>query len=482
MTKQRGSLSQCSAGTGFLGDGTTTTYKGSTGWLLLLLEHCCRLVLLNATKLEQVMLQQRAKIQWLKGGDQCSRVFFRKVASRWASKRIFQIQEEGGRTLSDPHEVVGKTIITEGDTEALLKTVTATEVKRVFFDVEEEKAPSPDGYSAGFYKATWPIVGEKVTRAILEFFITGKLLKQLNATLLVLIPKVQAPSFVSEYRPIACSTVIYKVITKILVQRLSLVLDRLISPSQNAFLSGRSIWNNILLTQELFTGYNQQRLPPRCALKVDLRKAYDSVERNFLLAVLDLFGFPVRFIQWIEECVTTPSFSVCLNGTPHGFFTGARGLRQGDPMSPYFFVLVMEVLHLILAQIIDQDDGFKFHWKFQEIGLFQLCFADDLLLFCRADESSVGVFKQGLETFAGLFGLQANPSKSNLIISASARNMKEALLALLDFREGTLPIKYLGLPLLSSRLTIADCKPLLTKVDGRIKGWAYVRLSFAGQV
>ncbi|KAL0439659.1 UNVERIFIED_CONTAM: hypothetical protein Slati_2448900 [Sesamum latifolium] len=146
-----------------------------------------------------------------------------------------------------------------GDTEALLKTVIASEVKQTFFDVEEDKAPGPDGYSAGFYKAAWPIIGEEVTRAILEFFNTGKLLKQ--------------------------------VITKIIVQRLSLVLDRLISPSQNAFVPGRSIGDNILLTQELFRGYNQQRLPPRCALKVDLRKASDSVEWDFLLVVLDLFGF-----------------------------------------------------------------------------------------------------------------------------------------------------------------------------------------------
>ncbi|KAL0287396.1 UNVERIFIED_CONTAM: Retrovirus-related Pol polyprotein from type-2 retrotransposable element R2DM [Sesamum radiatum] len=128
------------------------------------------------------------------------------------------------------------------------------------------------------------------------------------------------------------------------------ILDMLISPSQNAFVPGRAIGDNILLAQELFSGYNQKHLPPRCALKVDLRKAYDTVEWDFLRAVLMLFGFPEQFIQWIVVCVTTPSFSVCLNGAPHGFFRGARGLRQGDPMSPFLFVLVMEVLTLILQQ------------------------------------------------------------------------------------------------------------------------------------
>ncbi|KAK4382260.1 hypothetical protein Sango_2889900 [Sesamum angolense] len=192
------------------------------------------------------------------------------------------------------------------------------EIKDAFFDIAEDKAPGPDGYSSGFYKAAWPVIGEEIIKAILEFFTTGRLLKQVNTTILALIPK-----------------------------RLRLVLDKLISPSQNAFVPGRSIGDNILLAQELFAGYNRQGLPMRCALKVDLRKAYDTVEWDFLSAVLQMFGFPGTFIGWVEECVTTPMFSVCINGNPHGFFKGSRGLRQGDPMSPFLFVLIMEVLQLI---------------------------------------------------------------------------------------------------------------------------------------
>ncbi|KAL0444871.1 UNVERIFIED_CONTAM: LINE-1 retrotransposable element O protein [Sesamum latifolium] len=424
------------------------------------------------------MLHQRAKIAWMKDGDQCSRIFFRKVAKRRSSKRVFQIMDSDGQVLTTQPAVTNEFVsyyqallgghrrdrsidlrylrpwaqhvISKDEARSLVLPVSPDEIKQAVFDIDETKAPGPDGYPAGFFKAAWPVVGGEVTQAILEFFATGRLLKQ--------------------------------VITKILVQRMRGSLDRLISPSQNAFVPGRSIGDNILLAQELFNGYNQKHLPPRCALKVDLRKAYDTVEWDFLRAVLILFGFPEQFILWIVECVTKPSFSVCLNGTPHGFFRGARGLRQGDPMSPYLFVLVMEVLTLILQQLIDQDGGFSYHWRCEAMQLFQLGFADDLLLLSKADTASVHVFKRALTTFADLSWLHANLHKSHLILSRSAALFRDTLLAILDFQEGHLPLRYLGLPLLASRLSIADCQPILQKIDGRIRGWDGIMLSFAGRV
>ncbi|KAL0302085.1 UNVERIFIED_CONTAM: hypothetical protein Scaly_3044300, partial [Sesamum calycinum] len=130
---------------------------------------------------------------------------------------------------------------------------------------------------------TWPVIGQAISEAIGEFFRTGKLLKQVNATLLALILKVNLPTQVSDYRSIACCNVIYKTITKIIVKRMQLVLHMLIDHSQNAFVLGHSISDNILLAQELLAGYNQAKLPPRCTLKVDIQKAYDSVEWDFLL-------------------------------------------------------------------------------------------------------------------------------------------------------------------------------------------------------
>ncbi|KAL0290139.1 UNVERIFIED_CONTAM: hypothetical protein Sangu_2586400 [Sesamum angustifolium] len=386
---------------------------------LIRLEKCCKLVFFRATKLEQNMLQQRAKIQWLKGGDQCSRIFFRKVAMRRAAKRVFQITNEAGRILTEQDEVVdefvsfyqrllggerrrefldlrylrpwARHVVTPDECMELVQLVTREEIKDAFFDIAEDKAPGPDGYSSGFYKAAWPVIGEEVVKAILEFFTTGRLLKQVNTTILALIPKVRLPSLVSDFRPIPCCNVLYKVITKIIVQRLRSVLDKMISPSQNAFVPGRSIGDNILLAQEIFSGYNRQGLPMRCALKVDLRKAYDTVEWDFLSAVLHLFGFPDIFIGWIEECVTTPMFSVCINGNPTGS-SRFQGLRQGDPMSPFLFVLIMEVLQLMLQQLIDQNEGFSFIGVVRRLDYFNYALLMTSFYFAKRTLLQSGYF------------------------------------------------------------------------------------------
>ncbi|KAL2224004.1 UNVERIFIED_CONTAM: hypothetical protein Sindi_3039800 [Sesamum indicum] len=421
------------------------------------------------------------------------------------ARRILQINDDNGTIHTEPEDIINEfvryyqnllggnrrqitldigflrpCVLSNEEAGHLISAFTPDDVKQAVFDIAEDKAPGPDGYSSGFFKAAWPVVGQEVTKAVLEFFSTGKLLKQVNSTLLALIPKVHTPMTVGDFRPISCCNVLFKIIAKLLVRRLGVVLDKIISPCQGAFIPGRSIGDNILLAQELLTGYNQVRLPPRCTLKVDIRKAYDTVEWDFLLAVLQLFGFPQTFTKWIEECVMTAAFSIGLNGNSHGFFTGARGLRQGDPLSPYLFVLVIEVLHLGLLQLIEQDLQFSYHWKCEPAKVIQLGFADDLLLLCRADLDSLRILKRGLDRFAEWSGLLLNVQKSHVIISRSAQGWKDQILAIMGFQEGQLPMRYLGLPLLSSRLSISDCQPLLLNIDDRINGWEGISLSYAG--
>nr|XP_043639257.1 uncharacterized protein LOC122610328 [Erigeron canadensis] len=207
----------------------------------------------------------------------------------------------------------------------MVKNVTDDEIKAAMFSIGDNKAPGPDGFSSLFFKKSWDIVGGEVSNAIHDFFKSGRLLGEVNHTFLALIPKVTTPSMVTDYRPISCCNVLYKCISKIITDRIKDCLDDIVGINQSAFIPGRRISNNILLTQELMHNYHRNVGPPRCAFKVDIQKAYDTVDWKFLRAILEGFGFHQVMVNWIMTCVTSVSFSLSINGNIHGFFKGKRG-------------------------------------------------------------------------------------------------------------------------------------------------------------
>ena len=179
--------------------------------------------------------------------------------------------------------------------------------------------------------------------------------------------------------------------------------------------------------------------------------------------------------------MTSSYFSVALNGELHGFFSTSRGVRQGDPLSPYLFVLAMEGLSGILKEA-SQAPGFQFHWRCRQTRLTHLCFADDLMVFCRADSGSVRVIKAALDEFAWLSGLTINPVKSHVFISGVSEEDCDQLRTILGFQMGTLPVRYLGVPLITSRLQISDCAPLVERILSRIRLWTSATLTYAGRL
>ncbi|GJY11524.1 protein LAZ1 [Tanacetum coccineum] len=245
---------------------------------------------------------------------------------------------------------------------------------------------------------------------------------------------------------------------------------------------GRRTLDNILITQELMHNYHRDRDPPRCAFKVDIQKTYDTVDWGFLRNILHCFGFHVTMVKWIMACVSSVSFSLSINDDIHGYFQGRRGLRQGDPISPYLFTLVMEVLTLIIKRRICVSNTFRYHNLCEDLQIVNVCFADDLFIFSRGEVDSARLIMESLEEFQKSSGLVPSIPKSTVYLCNVCNHVKVAILNIMSFAEGELPMKYLGVPLISTRLLNRDCKILVERVTNRIGDWKNKSLSFAGRL
>ncbi|WMV41497.1 hypothetical protein MTR67_034882 [Solanum verrucosum] len=197
--------------------------------------------------------------------------------------------------------------------------------------------------------------------------------------------------------------------------------------------------------------------------------------------VLENLCFPPKFIQWIMECVHTVNYTIMVNGETTPPFNVARGLRQGDSISPYLFAISMEYLSRCLAEVRDFE-GFKFHPKCGRLNITHLCFADDLLLFSRGDQKSVKNIYQSFQKFSQASGLQANMNKSSIYFGGAAVQEKLNILQQSGFGCGEFPFKYLGVPLSTKNLTIMQWLPLVNKIIGRISSWTAKKLSYGGRM
>jgi hypothetical protein len=228
----------------------------------------------------------------------------------------------------------------------LCKDFIVEETGDALFQIGPMKAPGTDGYPAKKIQRNWDLLREEIIGAVTEFFRTRIMPEGLNDAAIVLIPKTKDASNLKDYIPISLCNVVYKIISRCIVNRLCPMLDEIISPTQSAFIPGRMITDNALIAFECIYAIqkNTAKRGKYCAYKLDLAKAYDGVDWTFLEGALRKLGFGERWIQWIMACVTSVRYAVRLNGCLLDSFQPTRGLRQGDSLSSYLFLLVPECL------------------------------------------------------------------------------------------------------------------------------------------
>ena len=324
--------------------------------------------------------------------------------------------------------------------------------KEIFLAISDlglNKAPGSNGMIGLFYMSYGPIVKESVVNSVQSFFRGGFLLKEFNHTNIALIPKIDNPHLVHYFRPISLINFNYIIISKILSNRFKPILHKIISPTQSAFLKGRSIHDNTILAHEVFHSMKQKKgNGGLMALKLDMEKAFDSMEWEFLLKILELLGFNSTWTHWIRQCITTSSFSILLDGAHFGKFSPSRGLRQGDPLSHFLFILGVE----ILSRLIEREESLGL---IHGIKMARMCplishllFVDDVIIFSKANPSEARAILRCLNTYSTWSGQHINMSKSAIFFSKNCKSStKDAVNGILHLTLIPSRAKYLGIPL-----------------------------------
>ena len=250
-----------------------------------------------------------------------------------------------------------------------------------------DKSPSPDGFPMAFFQACWVIVKSDLLGVFHHFYANGQFEKSLNATFITLIPKKHAAREIRDFWPISLVGGVYKIIAKVLANLLRTVMGNIISASQNAFVRERQILDPVLIANECLDNRLKSGLSGLIC-KLDVEKAFDHVSWSFLLQLLERSGFSAKWRQWILFCLSTVRFSILINSSPCGFFGSTRGLRQGDPLSPLLFVLVMDALGRMLDKVVLEGrlSGFSVgNLEGRSLAVSHLLIADDTLIFCEAN-------------------------------------------------------------------------------------------------
>ncbi|KAK2423594.1 hypothetical protein QL285_034041 [Trifolium repens] len=457
---------------------------------------------------EEVYWRQRAKMHWLKDGNLNTKFFHLSATTRQQAKKIVKLVNDDNNTVttqpelcdvalsyfnnlfkanSTVHDPVLSLIapkITQEDNDCLLMPITKEELREALFQMHPDKAPGPDDFNPAFYQHFWELCGNDIFQAAKEWRDRGFFPSSLNETNICLIPKCENPTFMKDLRPISLCNVLYKMISKLLANRLKCCLEKCVSEEQSAFIEGRSILDNALIAVKIIHTLKRKTRGRKgdLALKIDISKAYDKVDWGFMRGMLERLGFVDKWIHWMMLCVSSVNYSVLVNFEKVGPIFPGRGLKQGDPLSPYLFILVTEGLTTLIKKSVARGDLHGVSICRGAPVVSHLLFADDCFLFCRSTVAECNHLMNILKIYEEASGQEINLSKSEVFFS---RNLsvpaQEDLSRIMGVRHVLGTGNYLGLPSMIGRKKKDVFAYIKDRIWKRINSWRGRALSRAGK-
>lgn len=458
---------------------------------------------------EELYWKQRAKLFWLKEGDDNTRFFHASATTRKKANKITKLVDDNGISCEDQEGMNNivlqyfSKLFTEGETTVNLMNNSSTrlitdeqnefltsafrfeEFTAAIKEMHPDKSAGPDGLNPAFYQSFWSVMGKEIFKQCTNWLQTRVFPGELNSTNVVLLPKKENATSMKDLRPIALCNVLYKIIAKVLANRLKVVLPFLISENQSAFIKERSITDNVLIAFEMIHHMNQKkhkREAGEVALKLDISKAYDRVSWSFLKRRMRVMGFSDQWIEWMFMCIKTVTYKFCVNGSLIGPINPRKGLRQGDPLSPYLFLLCVEGL----SNAIDDasSSGLIHGCQISPTApvISHLLFADDSFLFFRGTTEEALNIKELLINYEQSSGQCVNFQKSGIHFSANVNAGKRAEISqILGVSNDIRDSKYLGLPSMVGRSKKRVFNYVKEAAGKRIQGWQAKPISQGGK-
>ncbi|KAK2640722.1 hypothetical protein Ddye_022485 [Dipteronia dyeriana] len=333
------------------------------------------------------------------------------------------------------------------------------EVLLALLSCDGNKALGPDGFNINFIKAQWKVIQKDLMNFINEFHKDGSVVKEVNGAFIALIPKVGNPNSIKDYRPIC-------LVSKVLANRLRKVMSSIIGETQMAFLAKRQIVDSLVIAEEIISKWKSEKEGGLVA-KLDFEKAYDNVDH-----MLEGMGFGSRWRGWINECVSSPRLYVLVNGEPMEEFDMEKGLRQGDPISPFLFNIVVEGLNILLQRASNLGMIAGENFEDSNVHVTHLQFADDTIHFLKPKLEYIRNAKRVLRCFELASGLRINFHKSCLVHVGMNREREISVWAsAFKCKQASLPISYLEFPLEARPRSKNFWIPLVSKIEKRLSRW-----------